>query len=389
MSNDGIHLGIDASNIINGGGVTHLSQLLSAANPIAFNINKVTIWASKKTLIMLPTYPWLVKRSTTWVNLSLPFRLFWQQFKFPKELIQNGCDVLFSPGGTLPINCKLPMVTMSQNMLPFEPSEVAKFGMLSFMRSKMRLLRIMQSRSFRCADGLIFLTNYARKEIMLALSDIRCSIAHVPHGVEQRFMQYPKLQRKLSDCTKSDPFKFLYVSIIMPYKHQKEIAIAVAKLRTAGMPVEMRFIGSSWGRYGVEFRDLLNRLDPNEDFLKWSGPVPFKQLHNHYRESDVFVFGSSCENLPNILIEAMASGLAIACSDRGPMPEILGAAGVYFNPESPDSVAQALMSMINDLELRQILSYKAWEKSKQYSWESCADETFKFISKIYMKKRFA
>jgi len=44
----------------------------------------------------------------------------------------------------------------------------------------------------------------------------------------------------------------------------------------------------------------------------------------------------------NILVEAMASGLPIACSNRGPMPEVLGDAGVYFDPEDPHDIARAL-----------------------------------------------
>ena len=57
-------------------------------------------------------------------------------------------------------------------------------------------------------------------------------------------------------------------------------------------------------------------------------------LPEHLREAELFVFASSCENLPNILIEGMAAGLPIACSRRPPMPEVLGDAGESFDPEA-------------------------------------------------------
>ena len=81
---------------------------------------------------------------------------------------------------------------------------------------------------------------------------------------------------------------------------------------------------------------------PSGEFIKDEGPVPFSKLHVHYNDHDIFVFPSSCENMPNILIEAMASGLPIVCSDRGPMPEVLGDGGSYFNPDSIDSIVNAL-----------------------------------------------
>ena len=62
--------------------------------------------------------------------------------------------------------------------------------------------------------------------------------------------------------------------------------------------------------------------------------IPYHELHSEYKDADLGVFASSCENLPIILIEKMASGLPIACSNKGPMPEVLGSAGVYFDPEN-------------------------------------------------------
>ena len=69
--------------------------------------------------------------------------------------------------------------------------------------------------------------------------------------------------------------------------------------------------------------------------------------------------------MPNTLIEAMAAGLPIVSSDRGPMPEILGDAGLYFNPESPDSIASALYEMASNTSMRLSLSRKSKLKSDQ------------------------
>ncbi len=99
-------------------------------------------------------------------------------------------------------------------------------------------------------------------------------------------------------------------------------------------------------------------------------------------KADLFIFASSCERFPVTLGEAMASGLPIACSDRGPMPEVLEDGGAYFDREDPDSIAAAIEDLINDPGKRTRLAARAKELSRQYSWSRCAHETFSFIAKI-------
>lgn len=385
----GIHLGIDASNIRLGGGITHLSQLLKAGDPIAEGISRVTVWTGQTAASALPERPWLVKLSAPWVDAALPRRLFGQQFQLPHALKGVGCDVLFSPGGTLPVWSPVPAVTMSQNMLPFEPLEAMRFGRWSLMRLKMWLLQLSQSRSFRRADGLIFLTQYAQAKVSKSLGGLSCPKALIPHGVEQRFLQPPRPQRLIAECSVDNPFRILYVSILMPYKHQIAVAQATYMLRMRGLPIETQFIGAPWGAYGSQFEALINELDPTHQFLRWSGAMSFEALHSFYQSADAFVFASSCENLPNILIEAMAAGLPIACAKCGPMPEVLGDAGAYFDPDDVQSIADALLRLAEDDDLRMCLAQSAWRKAQRYSWGLCANDTFKFIAQITRQKRIS
>lgn len=377
-----LHLGIDASNIRQGGGVTHLSQLLSAADPAAAGIERITVWADRNTAAALPVRPWLELRSPGWLEAGMPRRMFGQQFQLIGELKRVGCDVLFSPGGTLPLCCSMPTVTMSQNMLPFEPLEALRFGRWSGMRLKMWLLRQSQIRSFKRAHGLIFLTQYAREAVKRWLGKTKGLQALIPHGVEPRFAANPKQQKPLQQYSFHRPFTFLYVSILMPYKHQVQVAKAASDLRRAGCPVRVRFVGAESGRYGKQFSKILRQIDPQKEFLIWPGCIPFEDLHVEYQVADAFLFASSCENLPNILIEAMTAGLPVACSNRGPMPEVLGDAAVYFDPVWPHEIATAMQKLIHNADVRAIKSMQARELSRSYSWHRCAKETFEFIAAV-------
>jgi hypothetical protein len=87
--------------------------------------------------------------------------------------------------------------------------------------------------------------------------------------------------------------------------------------------------------------------------------------------------------MPVTLIEGMAVGLPIACSDRGPMPEVLDNGGVYFDPEDYLSIADAIEKNLCSSDLRSSISKQAKFLSLQYNWKQCSDDTFEYISKVY------
>ena len=117
--------------------------------------------------------------------------------------------------------------------------------------------------------------------------------------------------------------------------------------------------------------------------------VAAEKLPELLAESDLFIFASSCENMPNTLVEGMASGLPIACSDRGPMPEVLRDGGTYFDPTDPASIASAIEKLLVDTELRATFARRAAELSREYSWERCARETWAFLRKTYALSKVA
>jgi glycosyltransferase involved in cell wall biosynthesis len=110
--------------------------------------------------------------------------------------------------------------------------------------------------------------------------------------------------------------------------------------------------------------------------------VPFDRIHACYREADGFLFASSCENMPIILIEAMASGLPIVCSNRGPMPEVLRDGGLYFDPQSVPETVDAIRTMVLGRDARTRSATRAGVLAREYQWERTARETMAFIREV-------
>ena len=374
-------VGIDASNLRAGGGVTHLREILGAADPARHGFREVVVWAGSSTAMQLPARDWLRVEHERLLDGPLPSRVFWQQVVLRRRAAAR-CDVLFVPGATAPIPFR-PRIVMSRNMLPFDGGERRRYG-ASWTHARLLALRQIHARSFAEADGVIFLTEYAFQSIRPALggaSPRRTSI--IPHGVDTRFRSPPRVPRALAECTPEDPLRLVYVSVVAPYKHQWVVAEAVARLRAEGLPVSIDFVGGGEDQPSLtRLHETLRRCDPAGTFLRLRGAVPFAEVHRSYQQAELFVFASSCENMPNILLEAMAAGLPIACSNRGPMPEVLGEGGAYFDPEDVDDTAAALRRLATDHALRARCAAKAYEGAGQFSWTRCADETFAFLAEV-------
>lgn len=373
-------LGIDASNLRGGGGLTHLIELLNALDSIVHEFSKVILWSGKSTLNLITDKPWLSKIHQSMLDKSLPFRIYWQKYKLSKLAYEYNCDVLFVPGGLFLCNFH-PIVTMSRNMLPFEWKELKRFG-LSLFTLKMILLRRAQTKTFQRVDGLIFLTQYAKKEVLNVIQYTKAKTTIIPHGVDNRFKIKPKIQLPIDNYSIKKPYRIIYVSIIDLYKHQWHVVRAVKKLREENCPVEIELIGPFNKPALNRLKQTLDTIVDYDHFVHLTGPIPHIELHKKYINADLCLFASSCENMPNILLEGMASGLPIACSNRGPMPEILGDAGVYFNPEDRESIYYALKLLINSAELRKKNAQESFGRADAFSWHQCAKDTIKFLAEI-------
>ena len=373
-------VGIDATNLRGGGGVTHLVELLSACKPANHGFSRVVVWGCAQTLAKLYDRPWLEKVNPSALEAGLLQRAWWQRFHLPWSARAANCSVLFVPGGSYAGSFR-PIVTMSQNLLPFEWPELRRYGWSS-STLKLLLRRLIQSQSFRKADGVIFLTDYALRTVLGVTGKLAGKTSIVPHGLNPRFQIAPKRQAPLAPYNEENPFRLLYVSIINQYKHQWHVVEAVHSLRAEGLPVVLDLIGPAYPPALSRLRTMLDRLDPAGEWARYHGAVPYEDLHRIYRLADIGIFASSCENLPIILLETMAAGLPIACSNRGPMPEVLGEAGLYFDPENPADLARAIRIFLNDPELRFAKAQAAFSRAQSYSWERCAAQTFDFLSDV-------
>lgn len=373
-----ISIAIDASRNRSGGAKAHLLGILMSCDPRSYGIGTVHVWSYNSLLDQLPNVSWLVKHSPKELEGSILKQIWWQRRKLPEELALAECDILLSTdAGTV---CRFePDIVMSRDMLSFEGAEMLRYPFFSFSRLRLWLLKWIQIQSLKRATGALFLTKYAANTIQSYTGRLPV-FKIIPHGIgenfrrENDFLDWPA-NRKTINCT--------YVSNADLYKHQWHVVEAIGMLRASGYDVCLNLVGAGSGVAAEKVLESVKRVDPEGSFVNILPVQKHTEVAQHLFNADIFIFASSCENMPNTLVEAMAAGLPIACSDRGPMPEILQQGGVYFDPESSVSIFEAVKSLVEINSLRKNLSKISLERAQLFSWERCARETWQYVVDIH------
>ena len=371
-----MRLGINASRARSGGAIAHLVGILRDGDFDGSDVNSVHVWSYPELISKLPERPWLIPHKPPYLGRSLAWQMWWERFVLPIELKAAGCGILLNvDAGSV---CRFsPAVTMSRDMLSYEPGEMKRYGW-GVARLRLIALRYIQDASLKTADGAVFLTKYAADMIQRSCGELS-NVAQIPHGVGENFRTI--VPRNQWVASRDRPIRCLYISNALPYKQQWHVVDAVAQLRTKGTNIILELVGGGEGSAQARLNRQIASSDPYGEFVIQREFVPQESLPDFLADADLFVFASSCENMPNTLVEAMAAGLPIACSNRGPMPEVLEDGGLYFDPESPKEIASALDRLITETDLRNCLAERAKELSDKYSWARCAKETFAFIAK--------
>lgn len=268
---------------------------------------------------------------------------------------------------TAPLRCPVPIVVTVHDVSFLEHP---KF----FSRFRQRQLALTVERTVRRAARVVTCSEFSRQAIAAAY-ELDPETIRVAHNASAPGFQ-PADQRR-AKATVQDrygihaPF-LLCVGNLQRRKNQSGLIKAYESLLRAHPEHrhDLVFVGKDTNQ-SAEIRDLA-RQSAVRDRIHFAGFVPDEILPAFYNASDIFVFPSFYEGFGIPLLEAMACGRPIACSNRTAMPEVAGKTAVLFDPGSTRSLGQALHDMLVNLDLCQKLGEAALHRSRTFSWDATA-----------------
>ena len=169
----------------------------------------------------------------------------------------------------------------------------------------------------------------------------------------------------------------LYVGNRGGYKNFENYlkAIALSKYKN-----DITIVSFGGGNFTEEEKTLINGLKLESKIKLFSGDD--KILANLYKYAEAFVYPSKYEGFGLPPLEAMQYGTPVIASNSSSIPEVVGEAGIYFNPEDIEDMSFKIDNVLENFELRKELSKKGFEREKLFSWDKCANETVDFYRDI-------
>ena len=288
--------------------------------------------------------------------------LAWEQLAVPILVRQMNADIVFSPANFGPVLAKNHVVLL-RNAVSVIKVEARLFGKFYWLSLGLATLVSLLS-----AKRAIAVSNYARKDLTFGLMGyLADKIDVVYHGTS---FQRSKSKKK----SKGKPF-VLAVSDIYVQKNFHTLIPAFARVAERHPDINLIIAGQVIdSRYMGQIEDVIRGHNLQEK-VRFLGRVEADQLHKLYRDCQVFVFPSLVETFGNPLLEAMAEGAAITCSDCAAMPEILEDSGLMFDPLKPEDIAAKINTLLEDEDLRKTLSGKAIKRARKFTWEQTAQKT--------------
>lgn len=295
------------------------------------------------------------------------------QLRLPGVLQGVGLDIFHSPNYMIPflafprgtpgaIRCVVTLHDLIPLIFPQFTPRAIKTRLHPVFR------RVMAEVGAR-ADVILTVSETSRSDVLVQLripESRRGNVIAVPNGVSSALRPAPR---------EPAPHRtILYTGRFDPYKNLAGLIRAFAELRPrAKTDVRLRIVGPPDPRY-PEPRRLAAELGVNP-WIDWSGYLADDALARAYQQADVFVLPSRYEGFGLTVLEAMACGTPVVCSNRSSLPEVAGDAARLVDPDDTAAIAGAIETVLNDPATAAGMRERGLAQAARFTWDQTAERT--------------
>jgi len=302
----------------------------------------------------------------------------WHLLRYEKLVLERGYNGCFFPAAhrTIPRNSPCPSIGTIHDMAAYWGTRKT--------RESLGLIRMILPNSLRHLDHIIAVSEFVKHELVDLIRIKESKITVIPNGVDHS-VYYPR-PRNEESVILIQPFSFrrpyiLYASRIdHPVKNHIKLieAFGIFKERTRH-PHRLVLAGADSNRAERVKKAAFYSKHRNDIFF--TGHFPSTSLPELYAGADFMVFPSKYEGFGLGILEAMASGVPVACARAASLPEVAEHAALYFDPDDAEEIADRMVSL-SDRELARSLRQKGIERAAAFTWDDCAKKTFTVIEEI-------
>lgn len=230
------------------------------------------------------------------------------------------------------------------------------------------LRRIIVKRQAKLSDAIITDSHYSKKDI--------CKRLHLPADKVNVIYNAVKMSN-IENLVEPEDY-FLFVSETEKAKNFMELIKAFEILPTE---IKEKYNIQVVGKKGNDFDNILNEIKEKKlvSKVKFWGYVSDEELSSLYSAAFAFVFPSFFEGFGLPVLEAMGRGTPVLCSNTSSIPEVGGDAVLTFSPYNPNELADQIIKLVNNTELRKEMIHKGLARAKLFTPEKSALDTLAVI----------
>lgn len=294
-----------------------------------------------------------------------PFSLR-QQWAIPRILRRLRADLYHTPYYLMPYRPGVPTILTVNDVIPLLfPEHVS-------VRARW-LFRWTMALALRSATHVIAISRTTQGDLQTAFRIVSERVTVIPDAPDPVF--YPRSAAETESVRRKYnlPEKFvLYVGSNKPHKNLVRLMEAWSRLTSHGSRFTLAIAGVWDPRY-PDARLRAERLGLRN--VRWLGPVPEADLPALYTAATLFVFPSLYEGFGLPVLEAMACGVPVICSDTSSLPEVVGNAALLVDPADGQALASAIAGLLGDEARREAMKAKGLQQAAGFSWERTAAMT--------------
>jgi glycosyltransferase involved in cell wall biosynthesis len=303
--------------------------------------------------------------------LKVPGTVLWDQVAVPRAAAKHGLDIVFNPKFTVPL------IGRSRKVFVLHGSEWFAIPE-HFLWYDRLYLRCAVPLYFHAATCFIAVSHAVKAEAVRAIHIPENKVAVIHNGFDNATFTPARNPLQLQDVASRYglPKQFiLWVGQLESRKNIGRLLRAFARIKDR-VPHDLVLAGAQRFTFpmaaGVE-RDLnLVQELGIEARVHFTGWISHADLPAMYQLADLLSFPSLHEGFGIPLLEAMACGCPILTSNTCAPPEVVGDAALLIDPRDVDAIANGMLTLLSNAELRQTYAARGLERVKDFGWERCA-----------------
>jgi glycosyltransferase involved in cell wall biosynthesis len=301
----------------------------------------------------------------------IPFPRLWTHVRLSWETFWHRPDVLFVPGHVIPLVHPDSVVVTIHDLGHLHYPEAYPAGTL-------RYLRWSTEHNIRAASHLLADSEATRGDLEKFFSVPVDRITVVYPGLRRGCTAPRQGSEVLHEYGIDGPY-VLYVGTLQPRKNVERLIEAFALAKRKGHIKERLVLA---GRIGWLPEGIMRRLQEVGDTVTLAGYVPDDHLPALYAGATLFVLPSLFEGFGMPVVEAMACGAPVLAADTSSLPEVVGDAGLLFDPLDTEALADAIVWLCEHESVRQELRDKGLKRAAAFTWEEAARKTLEVLDRV-------